>query len=454
MTQPIFKASLLAFGFFVVLSSLAVRAQTPDQTPAPLLPTNQLPNLQTRINQLQQGGGIPPDQIDSYIQGIQGARPGTVIPIEPNAQSGFPTPGVPGSETSEVPRVEVLGTEDVLEDDQGFDDRPLEVPTVLLNPDIQTKIFGHHLFDLDSDYDFSKEAGSLPPDEYIIGPGDIIAITVYGSSELFESLTVGDDGSVVRPYIGKVYVGGKSYGEARKVLSSAYRSIVSSQASIEVRLTGDRRTINVNIIGEVRKPGGYQINAGMPAFNALFAAGGINEVGSVRNIQIRRNGKIVQTVDLYRYLIEGEEEPVLLQNNDFIYVPIQYKTAEISGGIRRPMAYELLPGENLKSLIFFAGGLNFNAKQSKAQIARLEQEREVLIDFNLEEVLKNSDKDYAVGSGDRIIIERINLGAYNVVQVFGDVEYPGTYQLNPADKVLNLINRAGGLGISAWEIGV
>lgn len=424
---------------------LHLHAQDP-QVPAPLLPTNQLPNLQNRINQLQNQGGVPPDQIESYIQGITGGRPPGPGTLSPTAESGFPEPGAP----SEQADVELEGTEDVLEEDAGFGDRPTENQTINLNPDLSTNVYGHHLFEPGKEIQFTTDGAIAPPNSYIIGPGDIFAITIYGPSEIFETLTVKDDGAVQRQYIGKIYVAGRTLGESRELIERAYRTVVPPKSTIEIRLTGDRRSISVNIVGEVRQPGNYRIDAAVPAFNALFAAGGVNKVGSVRNIQIRRDGKVVQTLDLYRYLIEGQEDPIFLQNNDIVYVPIQNKTVEISGAVRRPMAYELMPSENLKRLIDFAGGLNFDAKTTRAQVARLEDEREVLVDFNLQNILDAPKKDYVLGSGDRVIIEGINLGAYNVVQVFGDVEYPGTYQLENNDRVVDLIERAGGLGIDAY----
>ncbi|MEL6132906.1 MAG: SLBB domain-containing protein [Bacteroidota bacterium] len=144
-------------------------------------------------------------------------------------------------------------------------------------------------------------------------------------------------------------------------------------------------------------------------------------------------------------------EPVYLQNNDFIIVPPQGKIVKISGPVRRPMEYELLEGENLKQLITLSGGLTYDAKTSKAQVARLENEREVLIDFNLQEVMKNSNKDFLLTEGDHIILQEVIKGAYNIVQIFGDVQYPGTYQLTQGDRVVDLVLKAGGLGIEAYR---
>ncbi len=379
---------------------------------------------------------------------FSGVRPGTTQPLRPNAGSQFPDPDRSGQTQS--PDIEIEGAEEVLSEEQaGYEDKPKDINEINLNPDIEENVFGHHVFE-GSGSEFMADEALTPPDEYIIGPGDAFGVTVYGPSELFETLTVAEDGSVLRQYIGKVYVGGMTLGQAREVLIQRYRSIVSNRATIEIRLTGDRRSINVNIVGEVRRPGSYRINSAVPAFNALFQAGGINQIGTVRNIQIERNGKIVQTLDLYAYLIEGKNEPIYLRNSDFIHVPLQNQVVELSGAVKRPMAYELKPGENLKALLYYAGGLKFDAMMVKAQVARLEKGREVLVDFSLEDILRNDRKDYSLGSGDRVIIQNVNMGAYNIVQIYGDVEYPGTYQLQPGERISDIIERAGGLGIDAY----
>jgi protein involved in polysaccharide export with SLBB domain len=407
--------------------------------PSSLLPGGQLPNFQQRMQQIPmpQGGDIDPG-----ANPFGNVRPQSTQPLTPSQGSQFPAPEQPSN-------MELEGTAPVLDEDEaGFEDKPKEINEVNLNPDLTSNVFGHQMFDGDGSK-FMVADLSSPPNGYLVGPGDVFSVTVYGSSELFETLTVAEDGSVMRRYLGKVYVGGRTLGEAREILAQRYRSLVSDRASIEIRLTGDRRSININIVGEVRRPGNYRINSTIPAFNALFEAGGINEIGTVRNIQIERDGKVVQVLDLYEYLIEGKNQQIFLQNNDFIHVPVQNKIVDISGAVKKPMAYELTPDENLKSLLYYAGGVKFDAMLSKAQVARLEKGREVLVDFPLEEILTAPRKDYTLGSGDRVIIQNVNMGAYNIVQVYGDVEYPGTYQLQPGERVSDLIERAGGLGIDA-----
>ncbi|MEL6626750.1 MAG: SLBB domain-containing protein [Bacteroidota bacterium] len=430
-------------------------AQTPN---IPIGPDGSpLPNYQDRLNQLIQSGidpsGLPsiPLSIQRPGQGL-GSQTGTLNvnqPPNPISPLGSANPSTPPTNPNQAP-IELEGTDPVLDEDEAaFESRPKEAPGQNLT-DVKSNVFGHRIFSQEG-FDFKQNSSNVPPEDYIIGPGDNFFVNVYNGSELTTTLLVEPDGSVSTSYTGKAYVAGLSYAQARDRIKRLIRNVVSSQSTIEIRLTSDIRPITVNIVGEVFKPASYRIDASTPAFNALFAAGGVNDIGSVRNILIKRNGKLVQIVDLYDYLIFGRTEPVYLQNNDFIIVPPQGKIVKITGPVRRPMEYELLPGENLKQLLTLSGGLTYDAKTSKAQVARLENEREVLIDFELASVLENPNKDFRLTEGDHIILQEVIKGAYNVVQVFGDVQYPGTYQLTEGDKIVDLVLKAGGLGIEAYR---
>lgn len=431
---------LLGFGNFVT-----AQTGTPQGQPIPANIQGQLPNLQQRVQQLQDAN-VPLDQLKNI--------PGTTIPSTTTNPTGVNTIGSsPGSGFSEpgppLENITLEGGDEVLDaEDAEFQDKLREVKDSL-QPG--SNIYGLHLF-RDTSIRFNQSGTRIPPDDYLIGPGDVFGITVYNSDEFSESLEVAKDGSVQRGYIGKTYVSGLTYARARKLLEKKYRSFVGSRATIEIVLVTNRRSINVNIVGEVRRPGSYRINASVTAFNALYAAAGINDIGSVRNIQIKRAGKTIQTMDLYNFLVFGKDEPIYLEDNDFIYVPVQGKIVEVEGAVKRPREYELRENENMKSLIEFSGGLTYDALQKEAQIASLDRfnEREILRDFNLKEYLENPTIDYKMFAGDRLIIKQVNKGAFNVVQIFGNVEYEDTYQLLPGDRVSDLIQRAGGLGIDAY----
>lgn len=425
------KIALLVFCCLLPLFGLGQDTKIPQNLPKNV--GEKLPGYPDRIKQLQDAGIKPPD-----ISTKDGDKPSNT------ADSGFPRPEYPNDVTLE-------GKDKVLdEEDKEYQDKPKEINEVLLEDSLGSYVYGHQLF-LGSDprYDYTPTASVS--DNYIIGAGDIFNVTILGREERYESLTVAEDGSVLRQYMGKIYVAGLTFGEAKKRIDRRYRNIISGNSSIEIRLTADPRPININFVGEVAKPGAYKIDASTPAFNALFIAGGITDIGTVRNILIQREGKIVQVLDLYEYLLFGINEPIYLQDNDFIFVPVQGKIASVSGPVKRPMKYELREGENMKALVNYAGGLNYDAKLTEAQVARLEAEREVVVDFNLEEILTNPNKDFTLSDGDRLIIREVNKGAFNIIQIFGDVEYPGTYQLNQGDKVSDIITKAGGLSIESYR---
>ncbi|MDX1907921.1 MAG: SLBB domain-containing protein [Bacteroidia bacterium] len=443
--NKIFWRIFLTTTTFLICGVVSMAQPTGTGTPA-ALPLDKLPTFQQRIDQLREAGVT-----DQQLPGLSGiglpAIPGSVSPT--NSASGFPTP-TPAQ--VDVPDATTDGQAPVLEEDEAeYKDKPKQITSINLSRTPASNVFGHQLF-TGSDVSFDLSTGNSVPESYIVGPGDVFTVTVYRRAELFESLPVATDGSVIRQYIGKVYVGGLTFGAAREVLESRYRRIVPEDAVIEIRLTPNQRAINVNIVGEVQRPGAYRIDAAVPAFNALFAAGGITNIGSVRNIQIKRNGVTIQTLDLYDYLIRGTDKPIYLKDNDFIYVPVQGRIAEVVGAVQRPREYELLEGEHLHELLYFSGGLTFDALRKDAQIARLdlESEREVLINFPLETYLDSTNRDYVLMPGDRVIIKKVNKGAYNIVQVYGNVEYPGNYQLVSGERITDIVSKAGGIGIDAY----
>ncbi|MDX2283397.1 MAG: SLBB domain-containing protein [Bacteroidia bacterium] len=415
-------------------SALAQPGTPPAGLPAVPIPGGQL----STIRQQMQDQGQTPDQISTMLQGVTGRSPELPGAAAPGTGSGFPSPQP----------VQLEGSAQVLEEEEAeFNRKPREVTEVRLAPVSRSRVFGHGVF-ADSAFAYSLDVGDVAPEDYLVGPGDVFYITIYGPAELYEQLTVQSDGSVIRQYIGKTYIGGLTYAQARELLTARYRALVSSKSTIEIRLSPLNRFITLNIVGEVSKPGAYRIPAATPAFNALFAAGGITDIGTVRNIQIRRGGRVVQVLDLYEYLVRGKTDPIFLKDNDFIFVPVQGKVAGISGAVRRGVEYELREEENLKTLIEFAGGLNYDAMRSTAQVARLDStEREVLIDFDLDRILASPGRDYRLFSGDRIFIRTLNKGAFNIVQIYGNVEYPGTYQLQEGEALTDFIERAGGMGI-------
>ncbi|MEL7339693.1 MAG: SLBB domain-containing protein, partial [Bacteroidota bacterium] len=311
-----------------------------------------------------------------------------------------------------------------------------------------SQIFGQHIFE--NAVQFNKALSEAPSFDYIVAPGDVFAVNVWGCSEFSATLTVGPDGSVRANYLGKVILGGLTYGRAREILLARYRKIVSRCSELEVFMGSSQRSISVNIFGEVKQAGSYRINAATPAFNALFEAGGVTPIGSVRNIEIRREGKIVRSLDLYQILIEGDLNPIYLQDNDIVFVGIQGKIVDIKGEVKRPMRYELAEGENLRELIDYAGGLRAQALRSSARMLRLDEERPIQVDFVLANYLSDDAPVYAVNDGDMIQIRAKKENTENTARILGPVAFPDLYQLKAGDRVSDLIQQAGGLEDQAY----
>lgn len=305
-------------------------------------------------------------------------------------------------------------------------------------------LFGHHIF-LKDDFTRSDTTTYAPPESYMVQVGDKFLVQVTGKAELFEYLEVDKDGTVFRQFMGKKVVAGTSYAQARKTIENGYRKMVPDGTTIIISLTKNRSTISVNVTGEVVEPGTYTLPNVTNAISAIFAAKGIRDLGSVRTIYIKREGKTVKTIDLYDYLVNGNTEMVYLKNNDFIFVPIQKNIVSVEGGVKRPMRYELKEGETVKDLIHFAGGLTFNASKNNVQIARTDNGKDGVIDLNLE--VEGSKK---MLDGDILRVRTAYSRRDAIAQISGPVKYPGTYDWQKGKRVKDLIDKAGGLTPEAY----
>ncbi len=415
-----FRAILLTAAIFISVVSWAQTTQLP--------PGVKIEDIEQRKQELIDRG-IPEEKVDSLI----------------NAQSLSENKG---QQAEQAYSPQITTTDPVLENETVFPKDSTknknQSPQDMQPAASSSAIFGHQIFQRD-DISFNRAQSLTPPDNYIVGPGDVFAVTVWGVSAFSQKMPVQQDGSVYyKGQFGKIYVAGLSYRQAKQAIINRFeRTVMLSGSSIEVELGQNRRSIHINIVGEIARPGTYKIPASTSAFNSLFEAGGILPTGSVRNILIKRNGKTVQTLDLYEYLIDGKNEPVFLQEDDLILVPIQGRIAYIQGSVKRPLGFELKEKENLKSLLGFAGGLNYDAVLSNVQLKRVIDEQEELIDFNLSALLKEQ-QDFPLFDGDVLTIRDLRKGIHNFVEVTGFVRYPDTYEIMQGERLADVVARAGG----------
>ena len=302
------------------------------------------------------------------------------------------------------------------------------------------QVFGQHVFREKSIKLFRKSNDVKPPKTYILGVGDEVGVSIFGYSQ--ESLTfeINDEGYILPPKMSPIYLKGLSFAESKKVLLNAFDQHYRFEPN-EFQVTLNfSRTISVNIVGEVFNYGSFTIPAINNAFNALVAAGGPSDIGSVRNIQLIRSGSAPVKIDIYEYLMNPGDQPDLyLMENDYILVPPAERIVSISGVVNRPFKYELKGSEGLKKLIEYAAGFSKDALLGKVQIKRYINDEELIFDVDFRELKKNNT-DFALLNGDEVSIARIPKPYENFVELEGAVELEGRFALKNKMRVSDLIS--------------
>ena len=300
------------------------------------------------------------------------------------------------------------------------------------------RVFGRDIFN-NRALTFEPQMNMATPQNYVLGPGDQLIIDIYGSSQETMKLTVSPDGDITIPEFGPVNVSGLTVAAAQSRIRSRLGDYFQS-SNIKTSL-GQIRTIQVNVMGEVRVPGTYALSAFATVFHALYRAGGINSLGTLRNIKVYRQGRQISTVDVYQFILNGRlAGNVRLQDNDVIQVGPYDCIVDISGSVKRPMAYELKKGESLSTLLKYSGGFSDNAYKKLIRVLRKEDLKSV---YNVEEFDFSSFK---MSDGDAVTVDSIFNRYKNMVEVKGAVFRPGKYQLgNKVTSVRTLIMMASGL---------
>ncbi len=292
---------------------------------------------------------------------------------------------------------------------------------------------------------------STPPLDYPIGVYDEIVVSLWGGAEETVDYRVARDGSIFPSGIGKIYVQGLTFENMRSLIINRFKTFVPPSTNITVSL-GAPRTINVNVAGEVNTQGPVTVSAFTNAFNVIALAGGPTDLANLREILIKRNGKIIDQLDVYKYLTTGDfGKHIYMENNDFVILQTGAKTVKAVGKFKRPMYYQLKKGEGMKDLLRYAGGLTKDAFSSGVKVYRTELEKQVVKDVNATAIinptndnrLKNIDFDLV--DGDIIKVIPVNPGLMNKVEIKGEISYPGAYEIRKGDKLFDLINRAGGI---------
>ena len=302
-------------------------------------------------------------------------------------------------------------------------------------------IYGQHIFRNKEIKTFRNTDNIITPDSYVLGIGDKLSIALWGYSELDVIEEINQEGYIKPEGMTRINLKGLTLGKAKDLLRNRFANYYRfGQGQFEVTIYYPR-TININIVGEVINPGSFAMPAINTAYNALAAAGGPSDIGSVRNIKIIRPGGKVREMDVYEFLLDPTiSQDFYLQDNDIIFVQVAEKVVSIRGPVRRPFKYELKTNEQLKDLIKYAGGLKPNAYKGNFQVKRFINDTEKIIDVKYGELV-NSINDFNINGGDEVVLRVIPKPYKNFVEIAGSIDLPGRYELEAGMTISKLIEK-------------
>ena len=306
------------------------------------------------------------------------------------------------------------------------------------------KVFGRDIFN-NKLLSFEPNMNIATPQNYVLGPGDQVIVDIYGASQKSEQLTVSPDGDITVPGYGPIHVAGLSVASAQGKIRS---TLGSRYASSTLKLSlGQTRSLMVNVMGEVKAPGTYTLSAFATVFHALYMAGGINDLGTLRNIKVYRGGKLVTVVDVYEYILNGRlAGNIRLQENDVIVVGPYDCLVGIQGNVKRPMFYEMRPNESVSQIVKYAGGFTGDAYTKAVRLVRKSGER-----YSVHTVEEFDMSSFKLTDGDAITVDGMINRYENMVEVKGAVFRAGQFELGKQiTTVRTLIEAAGGLTEDAF----
>lgn len=315
----------------------------------------------------------------------------------------------------------------------------------------RSQIFGSSFFGSNALLSFEPNLNTQAPANYKLSSGDEIYIDIYGASEQYFEATIDQAGRIILSNVGPIPVNGLTIDEAAQRIknrfASFYDGLNASPPTTFLKVSlGNIKTIRVDIVGEVFAPGSYKVSGFNTAFNALYLAGGITDNGTYRSINHFRNNQLLQTIDLYDFLIKGVSDANrTLQNGDVIMVGTYTNRVEVKGALKRPGIFEVKEGESIADLIAYAGGFNENAKTDRISLQRNSNDQKSLID-----VFEGQYESIFLKSGDVISVDGLINRFENRILIEGAVFRPGAYSLEQATTLKELIDRADGLKGDAY----
>ncbi len=407
-----------------------------------------------QVKQRLRQAGYDPNLADQYFDEL--AKPDSAGAPRSISRITQTLPRPSGNLLQALTAINLLPPGSVVAD--SLPDRPARRPARDSLTLAQPKVFGKELFSASTTEFQPIMSGPVDPD-YRLGPGDELLLLVTGEREVGYNLEVTREGYLVIPEVGRVQVAGLTLEAAKRLMNTrlarVYSGIRTGATDFDISMGQLRRNL-VSIIGDVDFPGVYQVSGGATVFNALYQAGGPNDNGSYRSIEVRRNNRVVKEVDLYDYLLRGDKGgDIRLEQGDVVFVPLVQRQVTVTGSVRRPAIFELKPTESLRDVLVFAGGVVADAALDRIQIDRIlpASERQpgverTFVDIPMEQI--RAGAPIPLHDGDQIAVFNIATERRNRVAVSGDVHVPGVYEFRDGMTAQQLIGNAQGLLSTAY----
>ena len=421
---------------FVVAGAVMAQQMTDDQIVQYVKSANQAGKSQQQIASELMRRGVTRQQLEKlYAKYQNGETTGQ------SEKTSAETSRMRSLSTDKNKAMSVSGEEIAMEDSTR-----LAQPSVEQKEDPTQQIFGHNIF-TNENLTFEPNVNVATPVDYRLGPGDEVIIDVWGASETTIRETISPEGSIHVSNLGPVYLSGKTVKEANAYLKEEFAKIYSgvsgNMPNTQVKLTlGQIRSIQVNVMGEVAVPGTYTLSAFASVFHALYRAGGVNEIGSLRSIRVVRGGSVVADLDVYDFIMKGKlKDDIRLEDGDVILVQPYQSLVQISGKVKRPMFYEMKEGETAALLIDFAGGFTGDAYKKAVRVIR-KSGRELQV-YNVDE---QEFAAFPMDDGDQVSVDSVLQRFENRVEIRGAVYRAGLYQLDGGmNTVKQLIQKSEGV---------
>ena len=316
----------------------------------------------------------------------------------------------------------------------------------------ESYVYGQEFFRRNKLRMINSRSFTKVPENYTLSTGDEISINVYGDSEYNENLVVDESGSIKTSVVGWIFVKGMTVSKARSVIKSRLSSAYNlSNSSVDINISSSA-TVSVNVVGEVFNPGTYKMSSSNSAYNVLVEMEGPNQMGSLRKIYVKRNGKTQKTLDIYKYLLDPTSNmDYQVENDDYIVVPTIGNIVHISGPVKRPFNYEMLDNETITDLLKYAGGFKPSAFKTTVTVKRYTDTEIKYLTINIDDV-KNGFTNFKLLNGDSVFVSRISNIEKNYIYVSGNgAVMNGNIEYKKGDRISDALRKSGGLADRAYR---